>query len=229
MLGTNKDSFIREIFHRRISNKITKVLLKTNFSPITATSISFILGLVTALLFLSGNYIFLVIGAIVIQISYIFDCVDGELARADKKRSTRFGAWYDDVSDRIKNVIILSGLAIGYFLKTQDPIIIILLIIYIFTSFIQNFSMLLGEKIFKKTPKSSYGQLTSNIAKKLNIKPQYINYTGDLVVVLISLGAILNMIRTLFIILSGIQILFILLIFYINIKEKDNFLPYEEG
>ena len=228
MVGTDKDGFIREIFHRRISNKITKVLLKTNFNPLAATTVSFILGLIVAILFLLGDYIFLVIGAVIIQISYIFDCVDGELARTDKKRSTRFGVWYDDVSDRIKNVVILSGLAIGYFLKTQDPIILILLVIYISTSFIQNFSMLLGEKIFKKKPKSSYGQLTSSIAKKLNMKSQYINYTGDLVVVLISLGAILNMIQTLFIVLSVIQIIMILIIFYMNIKEKDNFLPYEE-
>ena len=149
MIGTDKDGFIREVFHRRISNKITKALLKTNFSPIAATTVSFIFGMLTAFLFFLGDYIFLVSGAVVIQISYIFDCVDGELARVDKKRSTRFGVWYDEVFDRLKIVIILSGLAGGYFLKTQDITILILLIIYIFTLFIQNYSIYTFRAKFK--------------------------------------------------------------------------------
>ena len=228
MIGTDKDGFMREIFYRKISKRITKILLKTNFSPIGSTTISFILGILTAFLFFLGDYVFLVSGAILIQISYIFDCVDGELARADKKRSTRFGVWYDEISDRIKNILILSGLAGGYFLKTQDVIILILLIIYISTSFIQNYSMLLGEKIFRKKPKDNYGNLTNSVAKTLRIKPQYVNYTGDLVVVLISIGAILHMIKSLYIILSALQLIMIFLIFYMNSKKIDNFLPHEE-
>jgi hypothetical protein len=51
-------------------------------------------------------------GALLLQLSIIVDCVDGELARYTRKFS-QLGAWLDAVTDRVKEYMVFLGLAIG--------------------------------------------------------------------------------------------------------------------
>ncbi|MFM7873653.1 MAG: DUF5941 domain-containing protein, partial [Actinomycetota bacterium] len=49
---------------------------------------------------------------ILLQLSIIVDCVDGELARYTRKFS-KLGAWLDAVTDRVKEYMVFLGLAYG--------------------------------------------------------------------------------------------------------------------
>ena len=65
-----------------------------------------------ASLFIINNN--LLIGGILIQFVFIFDCLDGQLARY-RNCGTNFGAWYDRVTDRVKDFLIYFSLALGHF------------------------------------------------------------------------------------------------------------------
>lgn len=57
----------------------------TEISPNTITVISFVLRIISAYLFLVGKYLFLVGGAIIFELAYLLDCVDGPIARLKKR------------------------------------------------------------------------------------------------------------------------------------------------
>jgi len=53
-----------------------------------------------------------VLGAVLLYLSFILDCCDGGVARVTGK-SSRYGGWFDMISDRIKEYGVYAGLAIG--------------------------------------------------------------------------------------------------------------------
>ncbi len=69
---------------------------------------SFIVGLFGALIFYFGDYIFLVIGGLLVQLSSIIDGCDGEVARL-KLIESKYGGWFDAVMDRYADAIIILG------------------------------------------------------------------------------------------------------------------------
>jgi Family of unknown function (DUF5941)/CDP-alcohol phosphatidyltransferase len=69
-------------------------------------------GLVAAAGFGTGERWGLVAGAVLLQVAFMLDCVDGQLARYTRTYS-RFGAWLDSVFDRLKEYLVYAGLAIG--------------------------------------------------------------------------------------------------------------------
>lgn len=111
--------------YRRISTRITKRLVKTNITPVQVTFIGFIIGIASAFFYGFGKYHFLLIGALLYNINYLLDCVDGEIARV-KKIGTEFGAWFDAVSDDILGALVLIGSALGIYRLTKDESILII-------------------------------------------------------------------------------------------------------
>ena len=81
-------------------------------SPNLVTVISFIIGIGAAASFAVGERWGLVLGALLLQLSLIVDCVDGEVARATR-RFTALGAWLDASTDRVKEFLAYAGLAYG--------------------------------------------------------------------------------------------------------------------
>ena len=54
----------------------------------------------------------MIAGAILLQLAFTFDCVDGQLARYTRT-FTKLGAWLDSIFDRTKEYAVFAGLAIG--------------------------------------------------------------------------------------------------------------------
>ena len=86
--------------------------VKVGATPNQVTLISFGIGLYSAYAFSQGTFWQIFLGAILLQLSIIVDCVDGELARYTRKFS-QLGAWLDAVTDRVKEYMVFLGLAIG--------------------------------------------------------------------------------------------------------------------
>ena len=118
------DSILSTFFYRKISLRITKILLPTGITPLQVTIISLFLGLIAGVLFLQGNYWLTIIGLIFLHFAYIFDHVDGEIARF-KKIGSIVGAWVDQVTDRIKETAFFIGITLGMYKNTLDPLIVI--------------------------------------------------------------------------------------------------------
>ena len=106
------DGFYSTFVVRRMSKPLTRLALRLNMSPNAVTLVSFAVGLGAAGAFAAGYRWALVLGAILLQLSLVIDCVDGEVARATRRFSA-LGAWLDASTDRVKEYLAYAGLAIG--------------------------------------------------------------------------------------------------------------------
>lgn len=106
------DGFYSTFVVRRLSKPLTRLALRLGIAPNTVTLLSFAIGLSAAVAFSLGERWALVLGAILLQVSLVVDCVDGEVARATR-RFTAVGAWLDASTDRVKEFVAYAGLAAG--------------------------------------------------------------------------------------------------------------------
>ena len=110
------DGFFSVFVLRRFSKLLTWAAVKIGATPNQVTLASFAIGLYAAYLFALGDTWSLIGGAILLQVSIIVDCVDGELARYTRKFS-ELGAWLDAITDRVKEYAVFLGLAYGAFVQ----------------------------------------------------------------------------------------------------------------
>ncbi len=108
------DGFYSTFVVRRLSKPLTRVALRLGWTPNAITLISFAVGIAAAGAFAVGDRWALVLGAVLLQLSLIIDCVDGEVARATRRFSA-LGAWLDASTDRVKEFLAYAGLAYGAF------------------------------------------------------------------------------------------------------------------
>lgn len=106
------DGFYSVYVLRRLSKVLTFLAVKVKATPNQVTLASFAIGLFAAYLFSLANFWGLAFGAILLQVSLVVDCVDGELARYTRKFSG-LGAWLDAITDRVKEYAVFLGLAYG--------------------------------------------------------------------------------------------------------------------
>ncbi|MEY3433939.1 MAG: hypothetical protein RL057_319, partial [Actinomycetota bacterium] len=112
MANRANDGFFSVFFLRKFSKLLTWLAVKVNATPNQVTLISFAIGLYSAYSFAQGSFWWIFLGAVLLQVSIIVDCVDGELARYTRKFS-KLGAWLDAVTDRVKEYMVFLGLAVG--------------------------------------------------------------------------------------------------------------------
>ncbi len=106
------DGFYSTFVLRRLSWRLTGLAERTGLTPNQVTLISFGLGLIAAGCLAVGSRPWSVAGAVLLQVCLVVDCVDGELARY-RRRFSRFGAWLDATTDRVKEFATIAALAIG--------------------------------------------------------------------------------------------------------------------
>ena len=106
-------------FNRQISTRITRYLVMSSVTPNQVSVFSFLLGIAAAYFISTGIPLYLIIGGILVQLSFTFDCVDGEIARL-KKLSSKKGAWFEDVSDELKNILLFFGITAGLYNQTGN-------------------------------------------------------------------------------------------------------------
>ena len=130
MANRANDGFYSVFFLRKFSKLLTWLAVRVNATPNQVTLISFAIGLYSAFCFTKGTFSQTLLGAVLLQLSIIVDCVDGELARYTRKFS-KLGAWLDAVTDRVKEYMVFLGLAIGAEKSGQDlwiPALLMMLI-----------------------------------------------------------------------------------------------------
>ena len=106
------DGFFTTFFVSPYSKYIARWAARRGFTPNQVTTVSVLIGLVAAICFATGERWGLVVGAVLLQLSFTTDCVDGQLARYTRQFS-KLGAWLDSVFDRTKEYLAFAGLAIG--------------------------------------------------------------------------------------------------------------------
>jgi phosphatidylglycerophosphate synthase len=106
------DGFYSTFVLRRLSWRLTGLAERTGLTPNQVTLISFAIGLIAAGFLAVGGRGWSVAGAVLLQVCLVVDCVDGELARY-RRRFSRFGAWLDATTDRVKEFAAVAALALA--------------------------------------------------------------------------------------------------------------------
>ncbi len=118
--------FISNYFYQQIAFYITTLLVKTKITPNNITILSLLTGLLSAFSLYMG-YLYLAI--FLLNISFIFDCIDGQIARV-KKLHSEFGMWLDNITDRVVENIILIGMFFALLDNKVFTIGVVLLIFF---------------------------------------------------------------------------------------------------
>jgi phosphatidylglycerophosphate synthase len=79
---------------------------KLMFTPNILTTISILLGLLSAYEIFKGNF---AAASVLWLVSYYFDCVDGKFAR-QYDMVTKFGDYYDHIGDALKYIVLIYAL-----------------------------------------------------------------------------------------------------------------------
>lgn len=107
-----RDDFFTTYFVGPVAPRVTRWAARAGLSPTAVTGISVALALVAAAGFAWGTRPAMIAGAVLLYVSFVFDCVDGQLARYSRRFSA-FGGWLDTMADRAKEYLVYAGLAIG--------------------------------------------------------------------------------------------------------------------
>jgi phosphatidylglycerophosphate synthase len=94
------------------SKYLARFAARRGWSPDAVTMLSLAIGVAAAASFAAGSRASLIAGALLLQLSFTADCVDGQLARY-ARRFSRLGSWLDTVADRAKEYLVYAGLALG--------------------------------------------------------------------------------------------------------------------
>lgn len=112
------DGFFTTFFVSPYSKYIARWCARRGLTPNQVTSFSMALGVLAALAFAAGSRPGMIAGALLLQLAFTFDCVDGQLARYTRQFS-KLGAWLDSVFDRAKEYVVYAGLAWGFAASTD--------------------------------------------------------------------------------------------------------------
>jgi hypothetical protein len=149
------DGFFSVFFLRRVSKLLTWAAVKIGATPNQVTIASFAIGLYAAYLFAQGDTWSLIAGALLLQVSIIVDCVDGEIARYTRKFS-ELGAWLDAITDRVKEYAVFLGLAYGAFVHNGQNLWILAAVLMAIQTFRHlsdyNFSQVVKARAAEEAP-----------------------------------------------------------------------------
>jgi phosphatidylglycerophosphate synthase len=149
------DGFFSVFFLRRVSKLLTWAAVKVGATPNQVTIASFAIGLYAAFLFAQGDTWSLIGGAILLQVSIIVDCVDGEIARYTRKFS-ELGAWLDAITDRVKEYAVFLGLAFGAFVQNGQSLWVLAALLMVLQTFRHlsdyNFSQVVRARSAEEAP-----------------------------------------------------------------------------
>ncbi|MFI0417955.1 CDP-alcohol phosphatidyltransferase family protein [Spongiactinospora sp. 9N601] len=90
-----------------------RLCARLSLTPNAVTGMSLGLAALAAVWFSAGERPAMLAGAGLVLLSFVLDCVDGQLARFTRAFSP-LGAWLDAISDRAKEYLVYVGLAAGY-------------------------------------------------------------------------------------------------------------------
>ncbi|MFC1598232.1 CDP-alcohol phosphatidyltransferase family protein [Patescibacteria group bacterium] len=179
-----QDSIFSTLFTRRLSRVLTFITVKwfPKVTPNQVSAFSFVLSVAACGLFLHPNWWWRLLGVVLLQLGFAFDCSDGELARI-KNLSSKYGAWLDSVFDRIKEALILGAMAMWWFWNRESEIWVLLV----------GFGAIIGLQLvsyLREAKKASWP--SDRISEVFITKKIYIG-TVDVTIYLVSAAVLLNL------------------------------------
>ncbi|WP_449066763.1 CDP-alcohol phosphatidyltransferase family protein, partial [Planomonospora algeriensis] len=107
------DGLFTTCFVSSWSPHLVRLAAELRLTPNAVTGFSVGLAALSAVWFSAGTREGRIAGAVLLYLSFVLDCVDGQLARYTRAFSP-LGAWLDATFDRVKEYAVYAGLAAGY-------------------------------------------------------------------------------------------------------------------
>ena len=117
------DGPISRYLNRPVSTRISRRLVTRSVTPNQISVFVFGLSLVAAALFAAGGFVALAAGGLLAQFSSVVDGCDGEVARLRFTESA-FGGWFDSVLDRYSDAFLLFGLTWHVFAVQESALVL---------------------------------------------------------------------------------------------------------
>ncbi|MFI6293072.1 CDP-alcohol phosphatidyltransferase family protein [Nonomuraea sp. NPDC050790] len=107
------DGFFATHFVSTWSRHLIRPAARLRLTPNAITGISIGLAVLAAVWFSAGTREAQIAGAVLLYLSFVLDCLDGQVARYTRTFSP-LGSWVDAMADRLKEYVVYVGLAFGY-------------------------------------------------------------------------------------------------------------------
>lgn len=115
---------------------IAKFVSAWPISPNIITLLSLISAVGSSALFINNH---LLLGVVFLNFALILDCTDGQLAKI-KNQGSKLGAYLDSFFDRLKDGLVVFGLALGNYMYYRDYDVFIIGFFALFLFFIRKFN-----------------------------------------------------------------------------------------
>ncbi len=107
----NEDFTVK--INRYVAAPIVEVFARIPFmTPNVITLIGILIAILASWFYAQASWPANIIAGILVYIAALFDLIDGDVARK-KGIGTKFGRWYDSLSDKLKGYIVLTGVSLG--------------------------------------------------------------------------------------------------------------------
>ena len=153
----SNDGPVSRYLNRPISNRISKQIVNFPVKPNHISLVSFLLSLLAAIIMASAGHLFLVLGALLAQLSSILDGCDGEIARL-KNISSKYGGWFDQTLDRYADFLLITGLTFHTYYLHQSIYVFLIGILAIGGSLILSYSAIVYDPASNNIQKFRMGR-----------------------------------------------------------------------
>jgi len=99
--------------HEPIAKRLVSVLKNTFITPNQVTYLSVLVGFASGYSFSQGNWETSIVGGILLELTLILDCVDGQLART-KNIASDWGRLIDGIAGYFAYLAVVLGIIFGY-------------------------------------------------------------------------------------------------------------------
>jgi phosphatidylglycerophosphate synthase len=110
-LENPRDGYLDRLLHRRLSRPLTRLLLRTRLSPNAVTVLGVAIGIAGGLVLGLPGAAAALASVLLLVVSGVLDCSDGELARLRFAESS-LGHWLDITGDTLVHASLLAGIAL---------------------------------------------------------------------------------------------------------------------
>jgi len=143
------DGLISTYLNRPVSNWITSKIVDYPITPNQISVVTFLISVIASLIIVKQGYFFLVLGALLAQLSSILDGCDGEIARL-KLLDSKYGGWFDQVLDRYSDLFIITGLTFHIYLLHETLAVFIIGFIAVGGKIILSYTAFVYDSVISK-------------------------------------------------------------------------------
>ncbi|MFQ5601953.1 MAG: NTP transferase domain-containing protein [bacterium] len=127
---SKSDGIIAKSINRKISNHITKWLIRTPITPNQISIFNLLFTIFIAYLVSFGEVVTTIVAGILFQLVSILDGCDGEVAKIKLKNSNS-GALVDTITDQMSYIAFIIGVTVGAYNASQNFIVFVAAVINI--------------------------------------------------------------------------------------------------